>query len=676
MASVEEDPDDRDQRDKALSRAMRDARVAQNAKDRRAKADSGPIELPAPSNDADMRRLRVRRDLIRRNDPSGLERLVGARDIVSVNFLERGLRAARAVCRIKTLNALGGQADYATGFLVAPSLLVTNNHVLPDPETANRSLAEFELELDVNFVDRRGRIFPFAPQEAFFTSAELDFTIVAISPMAHDGTPITDFGVLRLIPESGKGIPGEHVSIIQHPAGGTKQVVLRKNEIIALDDAAFAGQRNEFLHYTADTERGSSGSPVFNDQWDLVAVHHKAIAARDESGECLTKNGKTWTMADGLEAKQWIGNEGVRVSAIFKLLRRAASLDTDAAKIMAMLAYEPSSARRPREIGEDEGPKKWRTLPNVPDAVAFEAARFADPAFRDSLGYDPDFLGSELKVALPKTSPAFKGALATNKEPRSAREVDKHLFDYTHFSLAMHLERRVAVWTAVNIAGDELKSSKAEPGWRRDRRLPADQQTLAEVYGKVPGKTLQIDRGHLVRRLDPVWGSQEVADRAAADTFHYTNAAPQEHVYNSETWGDLEDFVLARADERDHKATVMTGPILRPDDSFYGEGLRGGPWQIPWSFWKIAVFRRADGTPSVTGFIVEQTPTLSPLFEASRYNPYSVDEARVFQRPIRLIEDLTGLDFGRLRTMDRMGDVETTSSESARPIRSGDDIIF
>jgi endonuclease G len=167
-----------------------------------------------------------------------------------------------------------------------------------------------------------------------------------------------------------------------------------------------------------------------------------------------------------------------------------------------------------------------------------------------------------------------------------------------------------------------------------------------------------------------------VADRAGADTFHYTNAAPQEHVYNSETWGNLEDFVLARADQRKQKATVLTGPILRPDDSFYGEGLKGGPWQIPWSFWKICVFKRPDGTPSVTGFIVEQSSTIAPIFEMTRYSLHSVDEARVFQRPIKLIEELTGLDFGVLRKMDRMGSVETTAPESSRPIRGADDIAF
>nr|WP_255626598.1 DNA/RNA non-specific endonuclease [Phyllobacterium sp. KW56] len=559
--------------------------------------------------------------------------------------------------------------DYATGFLVTSSLLVTNNHVLPDPETASRSLAEFGYELDRNFVERRGRIFPFAPIEAFYTSAELDFTVVAISPMAHDGTPITDFGVLPLIPMSGKGLAGEHVSIIQHPGGGTKQVVVRENRIIVLDEKKFPNINPAFIHYTADTELGSSGSPIFNDQWDLVAVHHLAVVDLDRYGNPLNRNDKIWTEADGEDAKKWIANEGIRISAIWAHLQRAAPFNADAARIMAMLAHEPRVTYQPHSARIDATPQKWETLPNVPEAPAFESTRFSDPAFAEFMGYKPDFLGQDLVVPLPKPKREFRGTLAINEDTGAK------VFNYTHFSLAMNVERRLAAWTAVNINGKELKSA-ASPSWRRDSRLPANQQTLAEVYGIVPGKGIQIDRGHLVRRLDPVWGPQSVADRAGSDTFHYTNSAPQEHVYNSEVWGNLEDFVLARAEERDHKVSVMTGPILRPDDDFYGEGLMGGPWQILWSFWKIAVFKRPDDSASVTGFVIEQSRNIAPLFESTRYNPYTVDEARVFQRPISLIEDLTGLDFGDLKTMDRMGSVETTAMASARPIRGPEDIAF
>ncbi|MGR9207474.1 DNA/RNA non-specific endonuclease (plasmid) [Rhizobium leguminosarum] len=615
-------------------------------------------------------RTTARMAMLNRKDPNALERLIGSRDIVSINFFERGLAVAKAICRIKILGRPATPPDYGTGFLITPGLLITNNHVLPDFETASYSLAEFAYELDRNFVERRGHIFPFAPYEAFYTSVELDFTVVAIRPVGHDGTPITDFGALPLNPVSGKGIAGEHVSLIQHPGGGTKQVVVRENRIIALDPAQFPSVSPAAIHYQADTEAGSSGAAVFNDQWDLVAIHHLAIADRDDQGRILNRRGQVWDEMEGDEAKRWIANEGVRVSAIWEDLRKASVFDASAAKIMAMLVHDPRTNHQPMPtVARDSKPKKWQTLPDVGEAPAFESTRFEDPKFEGSIGYRPDFLGADLIVEFPRTAKTFKGRLAVNKTTNG------NVFDYTHFSIAMHADRRLALWTAVNIDGAQLKSTKS-PAWRRDDRLPANEQTLAEIYGKVPGKAIQIDRGHLVRRLDPVWGDQEVADRAGNDTFHYTNAAPQEHIYNSEIWGNLEDFVLARAEKRSQKATVMTGPVLRPDDDFFGEGMRGGPWQIPWSFWKIAVFKRPDGSVSVTGFIVEQTSDIAPLFETTRYNPYTVEEARVYQRPIALIEQLTGLDFGILRSMDKMGTVETTSIASARPIRGEDDINF
>jgi endonuclease G len=308
-------------------------------------------------------------------------------------------------------------------------------------------------------------------------------------------------------------------------------------------------------------------------------------------------------------------------------------------------------------------------LPEAGVAPAFESTRFTDPKFQASMGFKTDFLGDDLIVDLPKPTAEFRGRLAVNNTTNGT------VFDYTHFSLAMDADRRLALWTAVNIDGSQVGSAKS-PSWRRDPRLPADEQTLADIYGPVAGRGIQIDRGHLVRRLDPVWGDPDVAERAGADTFHFTNAAPQEHVYNSEIWGNLEDFVLARADRQAQKVSVMTGPVLRPDDNFFGEGMRGGPWQIPWSFWKIAVFKRGDGTVSVTGFVIDQKAKIAPLFEGAKYNPYTAEEAQVFQRPIALIEELTKLDFGRLRSLDRMGTVEATSALSARPIRGEDDIIF
>jgi hypothetical protein len=68
-----------------LSHAAKAARARQAPIDiPDAKAADRLASLLAPATKDDVERLRVRRDLIRRNDPSGLERLVGQRDIVSI----------------------------------------------------------------------------------------------------------------------------------------------------------------------------------------------------------------------------------------------------------------------------------------------------------------------------------------------------------------------------------------------------------------------------------------------------------------------------------------------------------------------------------------------------------------------------------------------------------------
>ena len=67
-------------------------------------------------------------------------------------------------------------------------------------------------------------------------------------------------------------ILGDRVIIVQHPKGRHQQIVLNNNRVIN------NGLYKNFLRYTADSDYGSSGSPVFNTKWELVALHHAAIA--------------------------------------------------------------------------------------------------------------------------------------------------------------------------------------------------------------------------------------------------------------------------------------------------------------------------------------------------------------------------------------------------------------
>jgi endonuclease G len=613
-------------------------------------------------------RVETRLALISPSDKVGFERVIGTRDIVAISYLHRALVAARSVCRVKVVGSGGEPPVYGTGFLIAPGLLVTNHHVLPDEATASCAVAEFNYELDLNWVERQRHFYGIVPSRVFFTDPGLDITITAIAPVAQDGTPVTEFGTLKLIPNSGKALDGEYVSIIQHPQGEPKQVVMRENRIIRLDPDQFGSNEN-FVHYASDTEAGSSGSPVFNDQWDLVAVHHKAIPDFRPDGQPKNRAGKVWTPEQGENERAFIANEGVRVSAIVRSILTARDDDPHAARIAAILAFEPPTQMRSAFTGHDVKPRE--DDPSAyPELPAFESTRFTTAAFKKEAGFDPDFLGGQLKVPLPKLAKRTKKDILF--VPKKAKSP---VLDYTHFSLAMHKTRKLALWTAVNIDGkNAFEKTIKDVGWRKDPRAE-ECQTFGAVYGKNRGRTgVQIDKGHQVRRLDPVWGPKDVAERAAADTFHYTNAVPQEHVFNSELWGNLEDFVLERSINEAQKASVLTGPVLSTHDRLFDDGKT--TWKIPKSFWKICAFIRTDGTKSVTGFVMEQTGNISPLFEANRFNPFTVDQVRVYQKPIEEIERLTGLDFGGLRKLDKMGVVETTTTGELRPIRRMEDIVF
>jgi V8-like Glu-specific endopeptidase len=185
--------------------------------------------------------------------------------------------------------------------------MLTNNHVLDSAATAGASRVEFDFQEGVD-----GRLLSsisvdFDPATFFTTDKALDFALVALK---GDMSKVTSFGWNGLSAAEGKVIAGEYVSIIQHPSGERKQVALRENRIVDV--------LPEYLHYHTDTAPGSSGSPVFNDQWEVVALHHSGVPKKDAEGRILTTDGKVWAKSMGDNAIAWIANEGVRISRILK----------------------------------------------------------------------------------------------------------------------------------------------------------------------------------------------------------------------------------------------------------------------------------------------------------------------------------------------------------------------
>jgi endonuclease G, mitochondrial len=575
----------------------------------------------------------------RKSDPNGYERIIGASDLLSINFLDRGRRAADAVCRIK-LPVEGGEA-YGTGFLIGPRLLMTNNHVLSSPAEAAQAEAEFNYEHDIDGVMRRAVQYNLDPGQLFYTSTELDITLVAVAPMSDYGVPIDRYGWLPLLPLSGKSVDGEWISIIQHPNGTAKQIAIHASQIIKLDPAKVPGITESFIHYTTDTEPGSSGSPVLNDQWQVVAIHHKAIQAPRKRG-------------DGGEIR-WLANEGVRVSAIFNHLesKRFENESARAAldRLSRAMGFAPISVQT-----EQDGV-------GASDEATEQFAPFKIDHWRaDGLGYDANFLSTEIPLD-PVYAELARDGLVAPLLDGSGYELK-----YLHFSSLIHEQRRFPLMTSVNIDGNRLISpGTRKDTWRQDARLDSEYQPDDEFYVRTRAQEkVYFSRGHLVRRLDPCWGAnQGDARRGMGDSFHFTNAAPQHQTYNDIDWGNLEDYILDKAQTSEKRLTVFTGPIFRDSDPLYGRKRKGGPWRIPLSFWKIAVLQKTEHQIAAAAFIIGQTEYVRALYEArvfSGLKPYTIDElrSRKIQTTVKAVEEATGLDFSMLHSFDAHGSLEST----------------
>jgi endonuclease G, mitochondrial len=144
--------------------------------------------------------------------------------------------------------------------------------------------------------------------------------------------------------------------------------------------------------------------------------------------------------------------------------------------------------------------------------------------------------------------------------------------------------------------------------------------------------------------LDPCWGDQVGdAKRGQEDTFHFTNAAPQFQRYNDSDWGNLEDYLLDKAQGTEKKLTVFTGPIYLPDDPFYGYERKAGPWQIPLSFWKVAILQKSNTKIAAAAFIVGQTEYVQALYETKVFSglkPYTVADPVRSEKRFRRIASL------------------------------------
>jgi V8-like Glu-specific endopeptidase len=242
---------------------------------------------------------------------TGLEEVINSEDnFLDVSWLFGALYSALAVCRIENPE----KKAKGTGFLIGPDLLLTNQHVLKNKEYLEDAVARFDYKVDDTGVSNQGRIFELDTDTYYSSESEkLDYALVRVKgiPLQKETVPKDDLSLEAVIKRQHRGYlvlrpefikENDRVNIIQHPDGDPMKVVMTQNYVVA-------DMQDTRVQYVADTMGGSSGSPVLNSKWEVVALHHSGQPyPPDDMGSKLKKAWKG----------RWRANEGIPMRAILK----------------------------------------------------------------------------------------------------------------------------------------------------------------------------------------------------------------------------------------------------------------------------------------------------------------------------------------------------------------------
>lgn len=202
-------------------------------------------------------------------------------------FLEKGAKVARSVCRVEVEDV--NETGYGTGFLIAPNLVLTNDHVVPTDEKAKSTQVRFGYRIDRSGQLQQGEIYQVKQALRRSPIEELDYVVLELedSPGAKD-----EIGYLKRVAATLK--KNQSAYIIQHPNAEPQKVVLQENWI------TYVAHDQRRVQYLTNTKRGSSGSPVCNQKWEVVALHHSGAPIPSSVSNIFVS-----------------GNEGIPMAAIW-----------------------------------------------------------------------------------------------------------------------------------------------------------------------------------------------------------------------------------------------------------------------------------------------------------------------------------------------------------------------
>ncbi len=160
---------------------------------------------------------------------------------------------------------LQGDDTNCTGFLVTPTILVTNHHCISDRRQLRTSVVQFGFESRPLAPPVRVRL-----KELLYSNDGLDFTLLrlvaappGVVPARMDDTPPHE---------------KQQLVLIQHPERQPKTIAV-KNCVVQAPDVVGAkiGVKTDFYH-ACDSAGGSSGSPILDEATGaVVGLHHLAL---------------------------------------------------------------------------------------------------------------------------------------------------------------------------------------------------------------------------------------------------------------------------------------------------------------------------------------------------------------------------------------------------------------
>lgn len=242
-----------------------EARVFERALNRAGNAAAGVPALPEPAQLPEV---------------TSNEQIIGTDDTVDIGFLAGGVEVGRAVALILVPRYQGGQPVMAggapwvskgTAWLIAPNYAITNHHVVnarrqdeADADLSDLGLQAAGATLRFDFDDPEADGLRVRATRLAAFSKRLDYALVELAERPA-GRPTPRIAPSAVVLDATSRMT---VNIVQHPRGEAKRVALRNNLVSAADA--------ETIRYMADTDRGSSGSPVCDDRWRVVALHRAA----------------------------------------------------------------------------------------------------------------------------------------------------------------------------------------------------------------------------------------------------------------------------------------------------------------------------------------------------------------------------------------------------------------